>query len=69
MTGQRGAELLLVDDAGAVGEAGQDGRLEEVAGPVHGLAAGHGGGAVRQRVGHQLLDPLVLRLVVDRARA
>ena len=38
------SELLLVDDAGAVGETGQDRGLEEVAGTVHGLAAGDGGG-------------------------
>ena len=34
------AELLLVDDPGAVGDAGEDGRLEEVAGPVDRRPAG-----------------------------
>ena len=37
-------------------------------GPVHGPAARHRGRAVRQGVGDQLLDPLELRLVVDRAQ-
>src|SRR3546814_5354219 len=35
--GQRWTELLLVDDPGAVGEAGQDGWLEEVAVAFHRL--------------------------------
>ncbi len=64
---QRRAELLLVDDPGPVGDVGEDGRLEEVAGAVHGVAAGGGGGPVGHGVGHQLLDPLVLGGVVDRA--
>ena len=64
---QRRAELLLVHDPGALAGAGEDGRLEEVAGTVDRRAAGRGARAARERVGDQLADPLVLRPVVDRA--
>src|SRR5581483_2263428 len=65
---QGGAELLLVDDARAVGEVGQDRRLEEVPRAVHGLAAGDGAGATLDGVGDELGDTLELRTVVDRAQ-
>ena len=40
------AELLLVDDPHPVVDVGQDRRLEEVAGAVHGTAAGGSAGPV-----------------------
>jgi hypothetical protein len=51
---ERRPELLLVDDARAVGDVGEDRGLEEVAGAVDGLAACRRPGATLESVGHQL---------------
>src|SRR6185369_1629379 len=61
--GQRRAELLLVDDAGALGGAGEDRRLEEVAGPVDRAAAGGRLRAARERLGDETGHPLELGAV------
>jgi hypothetical protein len=62
------AELFLVNDPGAVGDPGEDGGCEEVAGPVQRAAAGCGHGSVCKRVADQFADPIELWLVVDRSQ-
>ncbi|GAA3161196.1 hypothetical protein GCM10020255_044370 [Rhodococcus baikonurensis] len=63
--GKRGAELLFVDDPHSVVHLVEDGRLMEVAVPVDWFTAGGGPGAIAHGVRDQILDPLVLRFVVD----
>ena len=64
---QRGAELLLVDEARVFGEPRHERRRDEVAGARERRAARHAAAAVLLRVRDQLVHALELHLVVDRS--
>ena len=66
--GGDGAEDFLAQDRGVVGHVGEDGGLVEVAGPVHGCAAGDGGGPGVDGGTHQGVDVVAGAGVDQRAR-